>query len=58
MDITMCDNDSCPLKHQCYRQMAVANEMYQSFASFEYDSGCPFFIARKDRVPYIKKEKK
>jgi len=38
--------------------MAVANEMYQSFASFEYDRGCPFFIARKDRVPYIKKEKK
>lgn len=35
-DITMCVNDDCPSKFECYRYMAVPSELRQSYAAFEH----------------------
>lgn len=34
-DITMCINDSCPLRKKCYRYRAVPSKYRQSFCRFE-----------------------
>ncbi len=34
-DISMCKNDTCPLKKSCYRFMATPG-MRQSYSVFEY----------------------
>ena len=50
-DVTMCDNEECPLKEECYRFMAVACGL-QSYAYFtpnsEYD--CDYFIPLKRKA--------
>lgn len=33
-DITMCSTDSCLKKETCYRYMATADRMWQSFSDF------------------------
>ena len=33
-DITMCKNDSCPLKYMCYRYIAKPNPLKQSYSLF------------------------
>ena len=53
-DITLCENEDCPIKENCYRYLAVGG-LFQSYANFEYKNGCPFFIHKKD---WQKKEKK
>jgi len=30
-DITMCEDKDCPSARQCYRHMAIANELRQSY---------------------------
>jgi len=35
-DITMCVNDACPFKDNCYRQTATPHPTRQSYASFKY----------------------
>jgi DNA invertase Pin-like site-specific DNA recombinase len=47
-DITMCENDACPLRHQCYRFMAKP-DAWQSVASFTplSDTECNHFMALK-----------
>jgi hypothetical protein len=44
-DISMCKNEECPLRNQCYRYTAVP-EVYQSYASFKPDENgkCDYFI--------------
>ena len=54
-DISMCQNDSCPSRHQCTRYMAIPNPHRQTYASFmwDMDSGkCEYFSDVKDS-PYI-----
>lgn len=34
-DISMCENRECVMRHNCYRQMATHNPMYQSFGEFK-----------------------
>ena len=34
-DITMCDNEQCPLREKCYRFRAIPDPYWQSFAHFE-----------------------
>jgi len=34
-DITMCDNDECTLKKQCYRFMARPTKGWQAYSNFE-----------------------
>ena len=55
-DITMCQGDNCPIKDKCYRFTAHADELWQSYANFEYKHGCDFFWDNKDKPK--KKEKK
>ncbi|WP_428739443.1 hypothetical protein [Sulfurimonas sp.] len=43
-DITMCINNTCPLRFKCYRQLAKPSD-YQSYTAFIYDVefGCNHF---------------
>lgn len=38
-DITMCMNDGCPDRDNCYRATATPNEHWQSMAMFKYTLG-------------------
>lgn len=44
-DISMCKNDTCPLKNTCYRFIATPNEYVQQYDDFKYDekSGCDYY---------------
>ena len=47
-DISLCKNESCPLKDNCYRYTATPGE-YQSYAEFEWEvidqvAYCKYFI--------------
>ena len=35
-DITMCNNDTCPLRKDCYRHEAEPNPYRQSYTMFKY----------------------
>lgn len=35
-DISMCSNNSCPLKGSCYRFTAIPYEFMQTYALFEF----------------------
>ena len=55
-DITMCLNEECPRKTECYRYMAEPNG-WQSYAAFDDGKKCKDFIkyrgTRKKRVELI-----
>jgi hypothetical protein len=44
-DVSMCSNQTCPMKEYCYRFKAVANS-YQSYGGFKPDENgkCDYFI--------------
>lgn len=44
-DITMCTNEECPHKEECYRFKATPSE-YQSYGTFEPDKNgeCEYLI--------------
>lgn len=43
-DISMCQNDSCPLKEKCYRFMAIPDDVWQSYTEFKYElDNCDYF---------------
>jgi len=52
-DITMCENDACPIRHQCYRFMAKP-DAWQSVACFTplSDTECEHFMALKHEKPW------
>ena len=56
-DITMCSNNSCKLKNDCYRSSCMPSGYYQSFSKFE-----PYQDENKLRCDYqiklIKKDEK
>ena len=40
-DISMCKNESCPLKKSCYRYLAIPFKPVQCYREFEYkDDKC------------------
>jgi hypothetical protein len=41
-DITLCTNDDCPKKLECYRFMAKP-DIYQSVSHFKWDNGCEYY---------------
>jgi len=46
LDITKCINTQCPLKENCYRWTAKADEYSQSYASFApKEWKCDYFIS-------------
>jgi hypothetical protein len=48
-DISMCKNDECTLKEECYRYTATPNPYMQSYAFFEQDKEgkCNYFYDNK-----------
>ena len=36
-DISMCDNNACPVRNDCYRFRAIPNEYRQTYADFQLD---------------------
>ncbi|NBT58240.1 hypothetical protein EBT16_05600 [bacterium] len=52
-DITMCANQACPLRHDCYRFIAIPSQ-YQSYADFKFEVGASG--AKCDSYWTIKKE--
>lgn len=47
-DISMCRNETCPIKNTCYRYTATPNK-YQSFSSFKYENGkCDYWWDNKE----------
>ena len=48
-DISMCKNDKCPFKEDCYRYTATPNNWSQSYSSFIIIKGkCEYFWSNKD----------
>lgn len=46
-DITMCQNNICPIRQNCYRYRAIPNEKWQSYSNFSFDnekSECEHFF--------------
>lgn len=43
-DISMCQNEKCPLKDNCYRYKAEPNPYRQSYGEFEYKGDCEYYI--------------
>lgn len=41
-EITMCNNENCPKKNECYRYLAIPDE-YQMYANFQYNGQCEQF---------------
>lgn len=43
-DISMCSNDVCAKRKNCYRYTAIHNPYYQAYAIFSNDKeGCEYF---------------
>ena len=54
-DITMCQNDACTLRHECYRFTAKPNPFYQSYGVFEpYMKKLRYDGRVVDELPYCK----
>lgn len=54
-DISLCKNESCPLKDNCYRYTATPNEHRQSYSVFVWEiidqvAYCKYFIDNKCSV--------
>jgi len=49
-DISMCENQTCPLKETCYRFKAIPNT-HQSYADFKPDEKgkCDYYYPIKNR---------
>ncbi len=43
VDISMCQNENCPLKTGCYRYMAIHSHYNQSYCDFE-----PYVLEYRD----------
>ena len=41
-DITMCSNEQCPLRNDCYLVQTTPNPLWQSYSLYIYDdiNGC------------------
>ena len=47
-DISLCKNDKCPSKNECYRFRAVPNPERQAYGSFNLNEGkkkCDYFMS-------------
>ena len=58
-DISMCSNQTCPSRKQCYRFMAIESQYRQTYAIFHYDisSGrCDFFWPIEEGTGAIRDE--
>jgi len=54
-DISMCANQTCPKRNECYRFTATPSPYRQSYASFQPkpgDSQCEYFWPKDTRVMF------
>lgn len=58
MDISKCENETCPLKERCYRFTATPNEYRQSYAKFQIDDESGECSGFWDNFEYKKEENK
>lgn len=56
-DMSLCTNESCPLRKGCYRATAIPSDFLQSYMSFNLnaDGTCNWFLDNKE---YKNKNKK
>jgi len=49
-DISMCQNEECPLKKKCYRFTATPSPLLQTYAYFkpDEDGKCEYFWNNKE----------
>ena len=52
-DISMCNNEKCDKKNECYRYMAIPNS-WQSYADFD-EKDCGYFMPIGNK-PIIKEK--
>lgn len=50
-DISMCENNACPLANRCYRHEATPTPLWQVYAAFEPDEQghCPNWWPMEDK---------
>jgi hypothetical protein len=51
-DISMCSDNKCSRKEECYRFTSIPHEFRQAYADFkeiEKEKGCEYFISNKNR---------
>lgn len=49
LDISLCKNEACTLKKDCFRYTATPKEVWQAYTNFEQDAegNCEFFKSNK-----------
>lgn len=59
-DISLCVNDKCPLRKECYRFTAVPSDFLQSYTFFNLntDGTCNWFWDNKNIEPKIESNEK
>ena len=50
-DITMCINEFCPKKKECYRYTATPEELHQWYGDFDYHYDSKGNVVCKDYMP-------
>jgi len=48
-DITICRNERCPRKMECYRYRAEPDPYWQSYADFGDGKNCRYFVLYRDK---------
>jgi len=41
--ISMCKDETCPIKEKCYRYNAIVCYIWQTYSDFKYNNGCIHF---------------
>ena len=57
MDISMCDNTTCPLKESCVRFKGERDEIGQTMGNFSFINGeCEHYLKITDSTPLTNKD--
>lgn len=48
-DIQLCQQRTCPKRHQCYRYLALPSPHWQSYMEFTPGRQCTAFLSTRDR---------
>ena len=54
-DITMCNNDDCPLADKCYRHEAIPSD-WQSYANFEGGKDCRGYWPMEEDNEHLRRD--
>ena len=48
-DISMCKDEECPRRNECYRFTATPDPRWQCYAGYKWDGDCYYFIECKSK---------